>query len=283
MFGTGAFQQVLEGSLQHGQFVGRRKGDGFHGNAAVTGEIHNMDGLFLAGFCKRVFQQGAAVTHDGAVVLTGVEMAQGCVVEIFEAVDAYGGGPAGRQGPFAVRGGPGTGQEHMGQGYFAGPFRNLPEHPVHLPLQCGFVGGLLFPAEFRGGQGFAVGQGGEVDRAGCVLQHNGRGVRRHRTHNVQLPGGKQGAAEVQPVRVVVVPGNEDHRQLQVHHQPAQGFVQQVHRFRGGDGPVVDIPGHQQGIHLAVPGQGDDLIQGGPLVLQKMETMEDPSQMPVRSM
>ena len=109
------------------------------------------------------------------------------------------------------------------------------------------------------------------------------GGRVHRPRNVQLPGGKQGLAEVQPVRIVVVPGNEQGGDLQIQHQTAEGLIQQVHRFRGGDGPVIDIPGHQQGIHPVFPGQVQDLVQSRPLVLQQMETMENPAQMPVRSM
>ena len=81
----------------------------------------------------------------------------------------------------------------------------------------------------------------------------------------------------------MVAGNEDDGDLQIQYQAAEGFVQQVHRFRGRDGPVVDVPSYQEGIHFAVPGQVQDLVQGGLLVLQQVETMEDPAQVPVRCM
>ena len=145
------------------------------------------------------------------------------------------------------------------------------------------MGGLLFSAQFCGGERFAVGEGSKVYGPVPIFQHYRMGVRIHRPGDVQLPGGKKGLAEVQPVRVVVVAGNEQGGDLQVQHQMAEGFVQQVHRFRGRDGPVVHIPGHQKGIHLVFPGQVQDLVQGGPLVLQQVETMEDPAQVPVRSM
>ena len=171
----------------------------------------------------------------------------------------------------------------MGQGYFPGSGGDLAEDPFHLPLEGRFMGGLLFSAERCGGQRFAVGEWGKVDRTVGIFQYHRMGIRIHRAGDVELPGGKQRLAEVQPVRVVMVAGYEDDGNLQIQHQAAEGLVQQVHSFRGRNGPVVDVPSHQESIHFAVPGQVQDLVQSGPLVFQQVETMEDPAQVPVRCM
>ena len=75
MAGPRIFQEIPEFSLQHRQFMRGRQGDRFYGNVSFGIQVHNVDGLFLAGFCKGIFQQGTAVPDPGTVVLAGVEMA----------------------------------------------------------------------------------------------------------------------------------------------------------------------------------------------------------------
>ena len=63
-------------------------------------------------------------------------------------------------------------------------------------------------------------------------------------------------------------------------QASQGVVEQLHRFGGRNGAVVEVAGDQHRIHLGFGRQGHDPIQGRRLLLQQRGAMELAAEVPV---
>ena len=57
-------------------------------------------------------------------------------------------------------------------------------------------------------------------------------------------------------------------------------VQQIHRVRGRDRSVIDVPGYHHGVGLLFPDHGDDLLQHVPLVFNQVHRVEQLAQVPV---
>ena len=126
------------------------------------------------------------------------------------------------------------------------------------------------------------GQQHKLHRAGVVGQGHRRQTAGEPPGQVDALPGQQPHRVVQPLGAVVVAGDRQHLDAP-RRQLGQKPVQQQHGAGGRLGHVVNVPGHDHGVHAAPGAQVHDLLQNKTLVVQKVKAVDPLAQVQVRQM
>lgn len=209
-------------------------------------------------------------------------MAERHIVDAVEDSRGHGGDPADRDVPLAVAGLParheGVGEDDgAGASHARGEIRPDALHGRGQHLLVSGLGGLELVAD----QGrFEVGQPVEGHfTVGVGQQHRGAAPGRVGAQMDARPLDEARADAESPGRVVV-PGDHDRRHALLG-EPVDGAVEELHGRERRHGPVVDIPCHEDRVHVVLAHRRHQVVEERCLGVEQGDPVERPSQVPVR--
>ena len=119
-------------------------------------------------------------------------------------------------------------------------------------------------------------EGPDLRRTRRSRDGDAHGFGMHGTHDVQPAAREQTTAEGQTVRIVVVAGDDHHRNADVCDQPGERLVEEGNSFRRGNRPVVDVTRNDDRVGTEIGCQGAETFKGDFLILDERGTVEDPA-------
>ncbi len=160
-----------------------------------------------------------------------------------------------------------------------------PGRPVGPHRRHGGCQGLLVPRPRRAPQrwprerGLEVGQRVDGDVAPAVGEQDRLTAPRRVGAHMDAGLFQQPRAEPQTARGVVVAAGEDDGGARAG-QPGQDLVEQGHDLDAGQGPVVDVTGHDDRVDPLAPDDLDQVVEDRGLRLEQPDPMERAAQVPV---
>lgn len=276
-------QQGVQAAAEPGQGPLDRAVDpllGGEGAAAV--QLDQPHGLAVVGLGEGVGERGAGVADAARDALGAVEVAEGHVVDAVEDPGGNGGDPADGDVPLAVAG---LATRHEGVreddgAGSGGAGGEVGADPVHSGGQDRFVPGLGGAEGVLDEGRFQVGEAVEGDVAVAVGQDDGGGAALGVGTQVDPGPVEEPGADAEPAGRVVVPRDHDGGDSDGG-EPVQRAVEEFDGGERRDGPVVDIAGDEDHVHLALLDGGHQVVQEGGLGVQEGHAVEGPAQVPVR--
>ncbi len=276
-------QEGVEAAAEPGEGAFDRAVDALvGGDGAAAVQLDQPHGLAVVGLGEGVGERGAGVADAFGDALGAVEVAEGDVVDAVEDPGRDGGDPADGDVPFAVAGfaarHEGVGEDDGAGGGGAGG--EVGADPVHGGGEHRLVPGLG-GAEGVLDQGrFQIREAVEGDVAMGVGEDDGGGAALGVGTEVDARAFEEARADAEPAGRVVVAGDHDGRDADGG-EPVQCPVEEFDGGERRDGPVVDVTGDEDGVHLAGLDGGHQMVEEGGLGVQQGDAVEGPAQVPVR--